>query len=301
MENTVKILVDEQMCVDARAGRHNFLHRLENALGDLGLKADFAAKTVGSLLATGQTDEPSMAFMEEPTGPHMLNLRTAYVMPFWNIETTNKRWEFSVAQDTFNPDDVDPAAARKFANGVRRWRYKNDPADARRLGFVYVPLQGRLLQHRSFQSMRPIDMLKSLLAHESRPIVTTIHPNETYTQEELQALHDLVETSPNLSIGQSDTTALLRDCDYIATQNSGVAFTGLFYRKPCVLFGQIDFHHIAANVQKLGVAEAIKQVEAIRPPYDLYLYWFLKKHAINAGSDDVEEQIIARLKHLNWP
>ncbi len=44
------------------------------------------------------------------------------------------------------------------------------------------------------------------------------------------------------------------------TQNSAVAMTGYFFHKPSVLFGRIDFHHIAANVHELGVDEAFRQV-----------------------------------------
>jgi len=94
---------------------------------------------------------------------------------------------------------------------------------------------------------------------------------------------------------------MLKTCDYIVTQNSSVAFDGFFFAKPSVLFGQIDFHHIAANVSELGAAAAIRQAPHMTPDYAGYVHWFWQEMSINAGRPEAEQQIKAALSRAGWP
>ncbi len=84
------------------------------------------------------------------------------------------------------------------------------------------------------------------------------------------------------------------------TENSSVAFKGYFLRKPAVLFSQIDFHHIAANVPKLGVEGAFAKARQMAPPFEAYLFWYLQKMSINAGKKDAEQQILAAVRRCGW-
>jgi hypothetical protein len=95
--------------------------------------------------------------------------------------------------------------------------------------------------------------------------------------------------------------SLLPGCDYVVTQNSAVGFAGFFFGKPLVLFGQIDFHHIALKPAELGVREAIAAAPGWAADYDSYLWWFLQDRAINAGRPEAEEKTSARLRSFGWP
>lgn len=92
----------------------------------------------------------------------------------------------------------------------------------------------------------------------------------------------------------------MRGADYIAAQNSAVALTGYFFHKPAVLFGRIDFHHIAANVHEEGVKAAFEGIPERGPDLDHYLFWFLQKMSINAGRADAEAQILATVPSRGW-
>ena len=70
--------------------------------------------------------------------------------------------------------------------------------------------------------------------------------------------------------------------------------------KPAILFGLIDFHHIALNVAELGVAAAFAAAPDHRPDFARYLLWFLKLTTVNAGAADAEQQILDTVRRHGW-
>jgi hypothetical protein len=298
-EKTVTFYLEEEMRRRAEAGLVNVINRMEAAFASVGVACLFRGNSDAELLSSVADPGYAMFFMEEPFHERALTMRLAYHYPFWRIEKTAKRWEGSVARAEFRPEAVEGEAARRFAAFWRRRLYGERPAGDE--GFIYVPLQGRLLKHRSFQAMSPIDMLAQTIRFEPyRKIIATLHPKENYTPAELQALEDLSRRFSNLEVTRGDPGEMARDCHYIVTQNSGAAIAGFFFGKPAVLFGRIDFHHICANVPDLGVAEAFRMVRNLRPDYDRYLFWFLQEMSINAGREEAEEKILATVRARGW-
>ena len=92
----------------------------------------------------------------------------------------------------------------------------------------------------------------------------------------------------------------LRVCDYVVTENSSAALSGMFFHKPAILFAKIDFHHIALNVEDLGVEEAFRRVGGHSPDYDTYLHWFIALNSIKADAEDAEAQILAAVRRHGW-
>ncbi len=297
----LRIFYDDALLARARAGEHNYTNRLIAAFASRGVETRLMRNSETARQASAGKDGYALFHMDDPLHARSLTTRLAYFYPFWRIERSAKRWEWEVALSAFAPRDVDPAAAETFFRRARERYFPGDAANARRDGFVYVALQGRLLQHRSFQTMSPLDMLGETLAHTGdRRIVAGLHPKETYSPAERAALDDLARLNPRLSIRTGEMPALLRECDFVVTQNSSAALAGYFFRKPAVLFGMIDFHHIAANVGQSGVEAAFRQVEEMRPDYAAYLHWFLKETTINAGAPEAEAQILRAVKRRGW-
>jgi hypothetical protein len=237
--------------------------------------------------------------MHPPTGPNILCLRRAYILPFWRIEAVAERWLFDVARATFDPDEIPQDEAQSF---VERWRYKvlgiTQPS---RQGYVLVPLQGRIQDHRSFQSMSPIAMLEAVLERQpAKPVCYTLHPKEAYTPQDLAALAGLEARFPRLRRGTGPGSDLLLGCDEVITQNSSVALHGFFAGKPAVLFAGSDFHHIAGSVWRDGLEAAFATLDAPLPDFARYLCWFFRRQAINGGAPDCEAQLQARLRHHGW-
>ncbi|WP_137700936.1 hypothetical protein [Marimonas lutisalis] len=285
----------------AEAGEHNFLGKIAGVARAAGFETRYfgngADERARSLTRPGY----ALFHMEAPTHARAVTVRRAYTYPFWSIERTEKRWEFDVAKAAFDPGEAPAKEAARFA-GFWRQRLCGDWAQAPESGHVYIALQGRLLERRSFQSCAPVEMVEAVLRNEAeRPVVAGLHPKESYSEAELEALEKLEEKHPRLRVRMGGMEQLLPGCDYVVTQNSGVGFMGYFHRKPLVLFGQIDFHHIAAKAGEIGAKEAIRLAPGMAPDFDGYLWWFLQKMAINAGRSEAEEKIADRLRALGWP
>jgi hypothetical protein len=240
-----------------------------------------------------------MFHMQPPNGPQILCLRKAYILPFWRIEAVAERWLFDVAQTPFDPGLVPEDEASSF---LRRWRPKLlGPGASRRDGYVLVPLQGRISEHRSFQSLSPLDMIETVLDRiPHKPVLATLHPKELYSAADHKALKRLERRYPRFRLVREPDPGLVLGCDAVVTQNSSVALHGYFAEKPAILFAGSDFHHIAGSVPRDGVEAAFATLEAPAPDFARYLCWFFRRHAINGGAPDCEAQIVARLRRHGW-
>lgn len=283
----------------ARAGQHNFLNRLTAVLNECGYRTEYWETGFAERIATGALPGWSMFEMEPPAGPQSLVFRRAYVAPFWQIDRTDKRWDWDVGRAKFGVTDTQRYAAVEFAAAWRRRLYEWQTGTATRDGSIFVPLQSRLLEKRQFQAASPIDMLAELLSrYPGRSVNASLHPKVTYTDEETAALTALAGHHPALTIGRQPAAALLATCDLVATQNSSVAFEALFWRKPAILFAGIDFHHAMASVWRDGTDAAFDQLESGTPDFDGYLWWYLQHQSLNAGREDFRIRSMVRLGDL---
>lgn len=283
----------------AVAGAHNFIARIVAVAKAAGLTVEIHGNGPEMRRAHRGFDGLSLFHMEPPWDARGLTFRRAYHYPFWAIEPMAERWLWHVAQASFDPAGIDGAEAARFA-GFWRKRLFGD-VTARDDGYLYMPLQGRLRDHRSFQTMAPLEMIAATLAADPRPVVATLHPKESYDAADLAALHALAVQHPRLSIETGQMERFLPTCSAVVTQNSSAAFNGYFFGKPAVLFGQVDFHHIAANVGTLGVAGAFAALGGPAPDFNRYLWWFWQGMSINAGRPDASEKIAAALRRAGWP
>jgi hypothetical protein len=282
----------------AEAGTHNFIGKIAQVLEHKGFSVSYADEAS----ARSQGSEYSIFHMQEPYAGRSVTLRRAYHYPFWQIETTNKRWEWEVARTEFPASEIPRKEADRFFAFWQKRLFDTQAQTVSKSGFIYLPLQGRLQEHRSFQTCSPVDMIRKTLANSgSRPVVATLHPSEIYSPSDHAILQEIAKENPMFQLGTGDMATLLRTCDFVVTQNSSVGFSANFFRKPVVLFGQIDFHHIAYPVSKLGIQGAFESAATASPDYAGFMWWFLQKMSINAGRPEAEDKISARLKHLGWP
>lgn len=226
------------------------------------------------------------------THPLALTLRRCYFDPFYRIEATNDRWDWQVARQSYTEVQGNDWFRKYWAGQM----FKDHPI--RKEGFVFMPLQGRLREHRHFQSMSPIAMIKAALAADpKRPILATLHPRETYSPDDLAAVAAI---KGNFALVDTPSMKLLADCDYVVTQNSSMAVIGMFAQKTPILFADIDFHHIAPSVPKQGVDAAYRDLPKPRH-WGNYLHWFFREQAITMRADDLTARLQARFRAHGWP
>ncbi len=296
------LYLDPDLRASAQAGRHNFISLMVSVAQDAGFAVSYRANTPDERRAAKTRPGQSLSHMEPPPNERGLTFRRVYYYPFWAIEPTEKRWNWRVARTEFDPGSVPRKQANTF---FARWQtrlFDGVAQTAAREGYVYVPLQGRLRDHRSFQSCTPLQMIENVLEHDSRrPIVATLHPKETYSRAEIDQLHALARRFPRLRVETGQMQRWLTGCDYVVTQNSSAAFAGYFFEKPAVLFAQIDFAHIANQVRLMGAEEAIQSVTDSEPDYSGYIHWFWQKMSINAGRPNAKDQIAKAFQRGGWP
>jgi hypothetical protein len=297
--DVIHVYLPDQMQRDAVAGDVNIINRIAAAVAPAACRLVFHRQDPDQLAKAVSRKGRALFHMIDPVVPGGLTLRRAYHYPFWQIEAMAARGQFDVAHAVFDAAGIDPNMAESF-QGRLRDRVLGAGV-ATQGGYVFMPLQGRLSQHRSFQAMSPLAMIEAALQQERHlPIRATLHPKEVYDAGDLAALADLARRFARFQLVQGDALALLRGCDYVVTQNSGLALQGFLLGKPAVLFADIDFHHIAGSVPRMGVQAAFATVRGAAPDFAAYVYWFFKLNTINAGAVEAEDQIRVRLCRHGW-
>lgn len=297
----LRIYLSDRRLTQARAGYFHIIDRIRETLEARGFRVELRDNQGHERIKSTARAGYALFHMEDPLHDRGLTLRLSYFFPFWRLEKSGKRWEFDVAQKTYISAGIDTDLAAAWATRWRGYLFKGLANEPRRDGPIYVALQGRLTQHRSFQSMSPVEMVKvTCQTYPTAPILIGLHPNETYSDQEMAALHDACADHPDVSIQTGGMEDALKTCRFVVTQNSTAALMGYFFHKPAVLFGLIDFHHIGLKVQEMGPTAALLAAPDHMPDFDSYLYWFTMENAIKADAPDVHDRIAERLIEHGW-
>ena len=150
----VKIYLEPDLRRSAEAGQHNFIGLMAGVLERSGFSISYCDADAARL-----DDGYSLFHMAVPFSERSMTFRRVYYYPFWAIERSDQRWEWDVARATFDPATQPRREAVRFYDFWRNRLFGELAGDVTRGGFVYVPLQGRLLQRRSFQSCAPVEMM----------------------------------------------------------------------------------------------------------------------------------------------
>ncbi len=300
-EKTAIFLLDDGLCQSLAAGRHNFLGKLRGVLDASGFTTEVRHDSVVEQMSARAAGAWTIMHMAPVLDDRSVTVRRVYHYPFWAIEQNHERWNWRVARTGFDPDVVPRHRAERFYAFWGKRLFNGAVADARRDGFLYVPLQGRLRVARRFQSCSPINMLRTVCESTDKPIRASLHPREVYDAKDRAAISALLSRFAHLEITQEPMETLLAGCDAVVCENSSVAFNGFFFCKPAILFAQSDFHHIALRGDVENCAETLAQTEVHTPDYAGYVHWFWQRMSVNAGREDAEEKMRAALERAGWP
>jgi hypothetical protein len=295
-ERTVHFHLEPELRRSAVAGQHNFISKMVSVLEGAGFEVAFPKKPQPKARVY------SLSHMVAPPDERGLVFRRVYHYPFWQIDPFPNRWHWQVAGLSFDLSKVPQAEAQKFYAFWQKRLFEDAPTQTQPKGYIYAPLQGRLTRARAFQKCSPVEMLEHCLTHDpDRKVIATLHPKESYTRAELSALQALAAQHPRLTVEKGAMIPHLRDCYYIVTQNSSAAFNGAFFGKAALLFAGVDFHHMTVPADMDDLPGSFAKVGTHTAPYAAYLWWFWQQQSINAGREDAEQKITAKLRAFGWP
>lgn len=296
---TLDIYLPNGLCRYLKTGKkHRFFSPVQAAFSEKGFDVNIVEDTDAARLASLRKNAYAMFHYKEPFHDHALDARSAYIGPFYKMESETYRQDFRTTGKQFRPAKIDPEVAHRFfGNWQKNVIGHPEPAY---LGAVLIPLQGKLTRCRVGQSMSPIEMIKATLFHDNkRKIILKKHPREAYSDEEQHALDQILE-NPRAELVDADINNLLAGCDYVVAQNSSVALKGLFHRKPGILFAHCEFHHAFQSVQYTSLETCFERVLAHPPAYEKYLFWYLQRNCINTSREFVKDRIIAQCREFGW-
>lgn len=293
----VRFYLEAGLRDSAAKGEHNFIGKVAAVLAAAGLEPEFLESTEAARRMGVALGGPTLTHMKPPVGAQGLTFRRVYHYPFWQIDQTDRRWDWDVAKAGFPVGGIEPKEAQRFYRFWKKRLFGDVRADND--GFAYIPLQGRLTEQRSFQTCAPLEVIhRTRAAWPAKRIIATLHPKEIYSEAEIAALESIAEGDPLLEVRMGEMERLLPACDCVVTQNSSAAFNGYFFGKPAILFAKIDFHHIALRGDD---PDSFVRIADHRPDYAKYIWWFWQDQSINAGHPSAQTKIAARLERFGWP
>lgn len=235
--------------------------------------------------------------------PRLLNCGIAYVYPFWNMDPLGIRAFSSIANMSFEGGDVDGEIARPFFRRLRKRlvlgrtsRYEQ-PSDTAELPQDAVAIFLQSEGHRIVGETCYLDrwqMIDGVLAVVDGPVVVKPHPRDR-DPETMQRLKALCEAHPNLVISHANIHDILTVAARVVTINSAVGIEAYLHRKPVILCGQSDFHHIAQiahNAHELG--RFLMQEKRARA-YDKYIYWYFAQQCLSTVEPDLLDRFLDRV------
>ena len=233
----------------------------------------------------------------------ILNSGIAYVYPFWNMDPVGIRAFSSIADTPFHASEVGGEIARPFFRRLRQRlavgrtsRYEQPDVVAELpTGSVAVFLQSE--GHRIVGETCYLDrwqMVEGVLAVVDGPVVIKPHPRDRDT-ETIKRLTQLCSGHPNLTISDANIHDILSAADRVVTINSAVGIEAYLHRKPVILCGKSDFHHIAQvahNAQELG--RFLRQEKRAKA-YDKYVYWYFAQQCLSTVEPDLIDRFLQRV------
>ncbi|WP_139280687.1 capsular polysaccharide export protein, LipB/KpsS family [Shimia gijangensis] len=241
--------------------------------------------------------------------PRALMVGLAYLYPFWHVDPKGIRAFSSIGETRFRPGQIDGDTAREFLTGLRhKWveprksRYEQQRQIAEDLpeGATAVFLQSekyRLVEETCF--MDCWQMIEACLEADQGPVVVKPHPLDL-DQDTYERLVEMQNQHTDLHISLDNIHDILDSCERVVTINSAVGIEAYMHRKPVILCGQSDFHHIADVARSpAALTELLKQEPSGRV-HAKFLYWYFAQNCVNAGRGNVARQILRKVRAAGY-
>ena len=259
--------------------------------------------TIGTRhVVEGRFDDGNLHIIDDRSvrAPGVLNAAVAYLWEFWQLDPRGTKAFSSIAERRFDTAGMKAERVARFretllARYVAHRRSKHGQiTDHRELpeGASALFCQGHYPLKAGATDFTDVAVLRTMIAQTTdRPILVKLHPAATAVQEE-EALRTLAGTDSRVLITDANIHDILASCAATVSINSTAALEGFIHRKPAILFGQSDFHHIAGRVHAPGdFGRVLDRQIGASPSYDAFLAWFFLRNCIPLNARTLEVRI----------
>lgn len=301
---------------EALAGRHLRLYRVIRDMArveGIGLELRPRARDLTPASRTAPDDrfaDGNLHILDDRSvqADNVLNCAVAYFWEFWHLDPKGTKAFSGIGDLAYDAADMPYARAQHFFAGQkarlvdkRRSKYGQKAAHTPLPeGALAVFLQGDFPRRQGATRFDDLAMLDVVRAHAGdRAILVKPHPlvTDPFTLAEIGALRD-----DRLTVTDANVHDILASCAVTVSINSTVALEGYLHRKPAILFGRSDFHHIAGRVQvPADFPDAMTVALARKRGYAQYLAWYFLRHCLRLGSPGLEPAIWARFAAAGFP
>jgi hypothetical protein len=312
----------EQSAAEGRAatltGRHMRLYQVIRAMArDLGIEVKIRARAADLLPDTrrvddGRFDDGNLHLIDDRSvrAPGVLNCAVAYFWEFWHLDPIGTKALSSIGALAYDPASMPYGRAEQFFDTQRarlvtpRLSKYGQKAEVTPLpsGAVAVFLQGEFPIKQGVTAFDDLAMLKVVQDRTGdRPIIVKPHPlvKNPFTLAELRVA---VYGDDRITLTDANVHDILAACAVTVSINSTVALEGYLHRKPAVLFGQADFHHLAGRVHRPeDFAPVLEAQLNRRGGYAQYLAWYFLRHCLRLGAPGLEAAIWQRFAAAGFP
>lgn len=234
--------------------------------------------------------------------PRVRNADVAYIYPYWNFDAQGIRAFSSIAQMPFPQDDIDAQVARPFFRRLRqrmvgrrtsRYPQPEGGADVAPVAAaVFLQSEG----HRVVGETCYLDrweMLDGVCEALDGPVVVKPHPRDHDPATEA-GLRERLARYAHLRVSDGNIHDLIAAAERVVTINSAVGIEAYLHRKPVILCGQSDFHHVADVARSVGDLAQILSKPPRKRAYDKFIWWYFGEQCLSSMDDDLTDRVMAR-------
>ncbi|MAC77602.1 MAG: hypothetical protein CML66_06015 [Rhodobacteraceae bacterium] len=236
--------------------------------------------------------------------PRVWNAGIAYVYPFWNVDPWGIRAFSSIASRRFDPASVPVDDARPFFRRLRKRLVGGRSSRYPQAGEVAVLPEGAVAVFLQSEAHRDVEetcyltreeMVATVLDATPGPVVIKPHPRDS-DPATADWLAGLAARYPRLVVSGANIHDILGACDRVVTINSAVGIEACLHRKPVILCGQSDFHHIARVARSVDDLAAMVTEPARRRAYDRYIYWYFGLNCLSTTEPGLARRFLERVE-----
>lgn len=282
-----------------------FYVALRDGLEAEGRSVEFRPIDKAGVIAAAEADEAiHLVNHGRLRHPRVWNAGIAYVYPFWNVDPWGIRAFSSIAAQRFDAASVPVDAARPFFRRLRKRLVEGRLSRYPQLGAVTDLPEGAVAVFLQSEAHRDVDetcyltreeMVETVLEAAPGPVVIKPHPRDTDPGTRAW-LEGLAARYPRLVVSVANIHDILGACARVVTINSAVGIESYLHRKPVVLCGQSDFHHIARVARSVDDLALALREPVRRRAYDRYVYWYFGLNCLSTTEPGLARRFLDRVE-----